>query len=157
MGLIWGDIRPAGHFKVFAEIGGMLFRDRVGASIAALVRNPGIIADAVQADFDVIAALMTGITPPWLGAQRPLPSAVPAMACHKENLTIRCAVKQSARAKSCVEIPHRSMPIGRQSEAAAHDDLIEILPVPDRNRPPVQSALLNVARFVSRDTHHWLS
>jgi len=44
---------PPGHIEILAIVGQMLFSDRVSAALAALLRHPGIVADAIEADFEV--------------------------------------------------------------------------------------------------------
>jgi len=47
-----------GKIEVFAEVGHVLFRDRIGAAVFALVRHARFVADAIEADLEVGAAAM---------------------------------------------------------------------------------------------------
>jgi hypothetical protein len=49
------------HFKILAIVGEVLFGDQVGAPVPALLRYAGIIADAIEADFQVRTAGRAGL------------------------------------------------------------------------------------------------
>ena len=67
----------------------MLVEDGLGAAVAALLRRPGIVADAIQAHPEVGAALVAALTPSRLAGQRPFPTALVAMTVHADILAKR--------------------------------------------------------------------
>ena len=83
------DIDPSNHLEVLAKIRHVLLPNRIGPAIPALVGHPRVVAHAIETNFEIRAALMARVTPPWLARQRPIPSALVAMACHGRSLRRR--------------------------------------------------------------------
>ena len=54
---------PANEIEIFTEIRHVLLLHQISPFIAALISRPRIIANAVQADFEVRAALGTDFAP----------------------------------------------------------------------------------------------
>jgi hypothetical protein len=89
------------HLEILAKIGGFFFCDWISTPIPTLIRDLGIVTDAVQANFQIVAATMTGIASAWLHAQRPFPTTFPAVTCHYLMLHFRVSTE-----KSCVPTRH---------------------------------------------------
>ena len=66
----------------------MFFSDRFGAAVLALMRDPRVVADAVQADFQVRAALMARFASSRLTGKGEFPAAFVAMTGHGVTLTL---------------------------------------------------------------------
>ena len=71
--------RAFDKIKVFAKIRGGLFHDGIGAAIAALMGHAPVVAGAVEADAEVGAALVAGITATRQARQSPFPAAFVTM------------------------------------------------------------------------------
>lgn len=60
----------------------MFVEDRFGSAVAALMGGAHVVADAIQADPQIGAALVTGFTASGLACQRPFPATLVAMSGH---------------------------------------------------------------------------
>src|SRR5260370_8488572 len=83
-GVGFGFGRPltAREGKVFAEIADALLGHGFRAAVAALMRRPRVVTDAIEAHAQVCAAAMAALAPPWLAGERPFPTAIMAMSSH---------------------------------------------------------------------------
>jgi hypothetical protein len=71
----WGE-GAAGELEILAEIARRLLENRLGATIAALLRSARIVADAVQADAQIRPAAMAAFPAAGLAGQGPFPAAM---------------------------------------------------------------------------------
>jgi hypothetical protein len=62
------------EIEVFAKISHVLFGDRIGSAVAALMGETRLIAGAIETDFQVCAALVTRLG----AARQPWESVLPA-------------------------------------------------------------------------------
>ena len=77
-----------GHFEPLAEVGHVLFENWFSATILALVREAGRVADAIEADLQVGAAFVAGFAAAWLARKSEFPAAFMTMPCeHEPNIT----------------------------------------------------------------------
>jgi hypothetical protein len=79
---------PANEIEVLAEIGGVLVAYGLGPAIAALVSCADIVAYAVEADFEIGAALVTTLGPAWQAVDRVLPPATMTMTSQHDSKKI---------------------------------------------------------------------
>jgi hypothetical protein len=77
-------LRPVSshEVKVFAKVPHMLVKNRLGPAIAALVRGPGVVTDAIKAYPEIRAALVAAFASTGLAGERPLPTALMTMSSH---------------------------------------------------------------------------
>lgn len=66
----------------------MLFGNRFGATVLALMRDARIVVHTIQADFQVRAALMAGFASSRLAGKREFPAAFAAMTGHGATLAL---------------------------------------------------------------------
>lgn len=78
-----GNILAPDHFKILAVVGQVLFRNRIGAAVSALVRYPGIITDAITAGFEVRTARRARFGPAGSAWKSVFCAAIPAMSCQR--------------------------------------------------------------------------
>ena len=74
-----------GELKVFAEISGSLFLDRVGAPFAALVGGCPVVVLAVETDPEVRAAGIAGVGPAGRPGDGPVATAGVAVKSHRKG------------------------------------------------------------------------
>jgi hypothetical protein len=86
---------PANVVEVFAKIGHVLLSDRVGASIATLVRDATVVTDAVEADFQISAALMAGFGAAGQSGEVIFPPAAMAMTRDHSRILARASLAAS--------------------------------------------------------------
>src|ERR1700686_4393424 len=79
---VFGGRHAPREIKIFAKIARRLVKDRIGASVATLVRGPRVVTDAIQADAQIHPAPVAAFASAGLACQRPFPAAVVTIACH---------------------------------------------------------------------------
>ena len=75
----FGQKCPPRKVKILAEISRLLFKDRFGAEVAALVRGARIVIGAIEADAQVGVAAVTGVAATGEAGQCPFPAAFVTM------------------------------------------------------------------------------
>jgi hypothetical protein len=85
-----GHILASGQLKIFTEIRHMLFGDRIGAALAALVRHSGIMMSAIMTNFQIGAAALTRFQPTGRADEFVIAAAFPTMSCdcHHHEVTV---------------------------------------------------------------------
>ena len=78
--------RAPGHLEPFAVIGAILFRDFLGAAVAALIRDGFVVVGAIQTDVEIGAAAFTGFHASDGPGEGPFPAALMAMLRHGGRL-----------------------------------------------------------------------
>jgi hypothetical protein len=71
------------EIKILAKIARCFVEDRIGASVATLVRGPQIVTHTIQTDAQINPAPMAAFASTGLACQRPFPAAFVAVACHQ--------------------------------------------------------------------------
>jgi len=71
------------EIKIFTKIPRCFVEDRIGTSVATLVRSPQVVTHAIQTDAQINPAPMAAFASAGLACQRPFAAAVVAMACHQ--------------------------------------------------------------------------
>ena len=71
------------EIKILAKIARCFVEDRIGASVATLVRGPQIVTHTIQTDPQINPAPMAAFASTGLACQRPFPAAFVAVACHQ--------------------------------------------------------------------------
>jgi hypothetical protein len=80
---VFGRDNAPREVKIFAKIAPCFVEDRIGASVATLVRGPQVVTHAIKTDAQINPAPMAAFASTGLACQRPFPAAVVAVACHQ--------------------------------------------------------------------------
>ncbi len=90
VGLGFGLPIAEGKFKKLTEIADVLFQNRLGPSLAALLRHVRIVKRAVEAHAQVGAAFPAGFAAPRLAVEGPRLAAMVAKTVHSSAFRVQC-------------------------------------------------------------------